>query len=160
MARPPRSNLSASAREIADAFEQAKQRVAAEEGRRLTQAEFAATALPATKSGKPQSARYLRLILEGKRNGAELLRRQGRVNKINVEVVSPSGDVRSITMRVPKGTRLNRIYETNIMHTVDQAESAWSKRYTEYQPGGKITNIRPVYGATRAKHVRILRHAS
>lgn len=144
MPRPSREALPASAQRIANAFEDAKRNVWEAEGRRLTQSEFAANALPPAKSGKPQSARYLRLLLEGKRSGSLLETRASQTKLINVEVQSPSGDVRSITMRIPKGQSTLDIYRSNVRSNVIKAEEAWRKRYDEYTGQGKIVKVRSV----------------
>lgn len=153
MARPRRDDLPPSAKRIANAFEEARQSVWEQEGRRLTQAEFAATALPPTRGGKPQSARYLRLLLEGKRTGSLLETRASRTRLINVEVESPSGDVRSITMRVPKGQSTIDVYKSNVRANVEKAENAWQKRYAEYEGKGRITKVRPVQHTSRKPEV-------
>lgn len=143
MARPKREALPASAQRIAGAFEQAKLTVWEKEGRKLTQAEWARNAMPPTRTGKPQSARYLRLILEGKRPGSLLVERSQR-NFLNVEVESPTGDTRSMTFRVPRGRSQLDVYQSNITDAIKQADNAWSKRYAEYAKGGKISRIRSV----------------
>ncbi len=143
MARPKREALPASAQQIASAFEKAKLTVWEQEGRRLTQAEYARNALPPTRTGKPQSARYLRLILEGKRPGSLLVER-AKQSFLNVEVESSTGDTRSMTFRVPRGRSQLDVYQSNIADSIKQADTAWAKRYAEYSKGGKITRIKPV----------------
>lgn len=145
MARPPIDRLPPENQRVARAWEDAKRRDPS-----LTQAEFSAAVFGGRRRGKGKKlggqpeewtarqraadARYLRLILEGKRRPRTLLKRADRGGVVNV-AVRHGGSYSSFNVRLPPGTsKLDafRIRNSREFRKTLRAQArAWAKRYAE-----------------------------
>lgn len=145
MTRPKIADLPPENQRVAQAWQDAKAR-----NPRLTQAEFSAAVFGGRKrakakafGGPPESwpkrqaeadARYLRLILEGKRRPVTLVRRADRGGVVNVAV--RHGDAySSFNIRLPSGvSKLDafRLRDSKQLRKIIREQAkAWAKRYGE-----------------------------
>lgn len=164
MARPPIGDLPPENQRVARAWEKAKRRDPS-----LTQADFAAAAFGGRRRGKGKAfsgppetwperqreadARYLRLILEGKRRPSELVRYADRGGVVNV-AVRHGGAYSSFNVRLPAGaSKLDAfdIRQTRKFRKTLQAQAAaWAKRYGEKQSSFR-TDDADIRGVRRAR---------
>lgn len=145
MARPPIDRLPAESQRVARAWEDAKRR-----NPQLTQADFSAAVFGGRKRapGKPfggppetwqrrqreADARYLRLVLEGKRVPKKLVARADRGGVVNVGVRHGRG-WSSFNIRLPRGvSKLDAFTlseQNRFRQIVNEQARSWAKRYAE-----------------------------
>lgn len=145
MARPPIRDLPPENQRVALAWEEAKRRDPS-----LTQAEFSAAVFGGRRRGKGKAlggrpeewtarqraadARYLRLILEGKRRPVTLVKRADRGGVVNV-AVRHGGTFSSFNVRLPPGTSKLDAFKLRssreFRKTLRAQARAWAKRYAE-----------------------------